>query len=306
MKTIYIGIDVCKEYLDVASHRKPYRVRNSIQSCNRLIRDLPDNAHVVFEATGGYERTLLRSLRESEIPASRLNPRNVRHFAKAKGLLAKTDVIDAQVLRSFGDTIHPTPDPLPPAWSEGLAELVTEREHVKTRLLAERNRLNCATLPETRRMAQARIRSLNNQLKMLLTLMREHKARHADLADHVKRFCTIRGVGELSALCVLAMMPELGSLNRGQAAALAGVAPFNRDSGPWRGKRMIYGGRPVVRKILYMTALVASRHNPILKAFYESLLEKGKAKKVALTALMRKIINLMNSIVKYPEFSPKL
>lgn len=306
MQIIYIGIDICKKYLDIASKTRgsTRRIANTPAACRCLAAGLSDNTHVLYEATGGCERNLAEALRSAQIPATRLNPRQVRDFARAKGLLAKTDAIDARVIVSFGEAFAPQPDPDPAPWAGALAELTTERQHVLGRLLAERNRLDCAALPETRRLARARIRSLENQLKRLLDLMRQLKARFADLAHRLERLRLIKGVGELSSFALLAAMPELGTLNKGQAAALAGLAPFNRDSGPWRGKRTIYGGRTSARRALYMVALVASRYNPTLAAFYQRLLENGKPKKVALTALMRKLINLFNSLIKYPDFIP--
>lgn len=304
MQTIYIGIDICKNNLDIYPAHPTRQIPNTTNAVRRLAVNLPDNVHVLYEATGGYERHLCEALRSARIPATRLNPRQVRDFARAQGLLAKTDAIDAKVIASFGEAFSPDPDPDPAPWAETLAELVGERQHVLDRLLVERNRLSCATLAETRRLARSRIRSLENQLKRLFELMGQLKARFAELAHRLERLCLVKGVGELSAFMLLAAMPELGSMNKGQAAALAGVAPFNRDSGPWRGKRAIYGGRPSARRALYMIALVASRHNKTLAAFYQRLLANGKPKKVALTALMRKLINLFNSLIKYPDFKP--
>ena len=305
MNIIFIGIDICKHFLDVCFPDGSFRITNTPGGCRKLLARLPERAHVIYEATGGFERVLSRTLRAAGIPASRVNPRQVRDFARAKGLLAKTDSIDAKVLRSFGEAFSPAPDKAPPAWAEELSELVQERHHVMDRLLAEKNRLSSLQDKAVLRLARARIRALERQMDKLFSLMCSLRTSSPELDARVSRLCLIKGVGELSAFGVLAAMPELGTLQKGQPAALAGLAPFNRDSGPWRGKRMISAGRASARKAIYMAALVASRRNPILKTFYQRLLENGKPKKLALAAVMRKLINLFNSLIKYPDFVPQ-
>lgn len=305
MNIIFIGIDICKHFLDVCTLDSSFRITNTSAGCRKLLAKLPSQSHVIYEATGGFERVLAKSLRDAGVPATRVNPRQVRDFAKAKGLLAKTDSIDAKVLRCFGEAFSPAADETPPAWAEELSELVQERNHVMDRLVAERNRLDSLQGKEVRQLAHARIRSLKSHMDKLFSLMQSLRNRYCELDARVARLSLIKGVGELSAFGVLAAMPELGTLQKGQPAALAGLAPFNRDSGPWRGKRMISAGRTTARKAIYMAALVASRRNPILKAFYQRLLENGKPKKLALVAIMRKLINLFNSLIKYPDFVPQ-
>tara|TARA_R110002096_G_scaffold61443_6_gene152720 strand:+ start:3983 stop:4903 length:921 start_codon:yes stop_codon:yes gene_type:complete len=304
MNTIYIGIDICKLSLDIDSEPFTGQIPNTPAACRRFLKKLPSGIHVLYEATGGYERVLARSLKAAGIDSTRLNPRQVRDFARAKGLLAKTDKIDAEVIRHFGEALTPEPDAEQPDWAEPLASLVGERDHLLGRLIAERNRLKDIHGAEVLRLAKARIQSLERQLNRILILMRRLAEQHEELKHRVQRLCLIKGVGEVSAFAALGHMPELGNLKKGQAAALAGLAPFNRDSGPWRGQRRISAGRPSARRAIYMSALVASRHNPVLKAFYERLLENGKPKKLALIAVMRKLINLFNSLIKYPDFTP--
>ena len=226
------------------------------------------------------------------------NPRQIRDFARATGRLAKTDALDAAVIAHFADAVRPEPRPVPSAQARALGELLTRRRQIVEMMTAERNR--------RKRLADRRmIKSID---RLLRALQRELSDLEADLDDTIRGtpawretenlLKSVPGIGDVTARVLIADLPELGTLDRKKIAALVGVAPFNRDSGTLRGKRTIWGGRANVRATLYMAALVASRHNPILRRFYQRLLEAGKPKKVALTAVMRKLLTILNAIVR--------
>jgi transposase len=231
-----------------------------------------------------------------------VNPRQARDFARAQGRLAKTDRLDARVLAEFGQRLQPAATPALSVAQRQLAELVARRQQVQQLRIAEHNRLEHTTHPAVRRQVQRHLRGLERQLEQLDTWITELVQAEPVLAHKVARLCEVVGVGRITAVVVLATMPELGALNRGQAAALVGVAPFNRDSGPRRGHRLIGGGRSVARRALYMAALVAAFSNPRFQMFYQRLIAAGKAPKVALVAVMRKLIILLNQLLKNPEF----
>jgi transposase len=229
-----------------------------------------------------------------------VNPRQVRDFARATGRLAKTDRLDAQVLAHFATAVRPTPYLLPDAQTQELTALLTRRHQVVEMLTAEKNRLRTARESVHRRV-QDHIRWLEQELADLDDDL-EHTLRESPLwreKDNLLR--GVPGIGRVVSITLLADLPELGTLSRHQIAALVGVAPLNRDSGRFRGKRMVWGGRARVRAALYMAALTASQHNPIIKAFYHRLCGAGKARKVALTACMRKLLIILNSMVKHQQ-----
>jgi len=229
--------------------------------------------------------------------------RQVRDFAKAKGRLAKTDKIDAQILVDFAETFHPEPLGLPDPLQQELAALVKHRAHLLTQITQNNNLAETLADKKLLALVARTVAFLRKQADQLETLMADKISQSPKLAAKAQRLQQVQGIGSLSATALIALMPELGSLSDTQAAALAGVAPFNRDSGQYRGQRHIAGGRAQVRTILYMAALVASRHNPVLKSLYLRLLANGKAKKLALTVLMRKLIILANRLLKNPNFS---
>ena len=251
---------------------------------------------VVLEATGGYEMLVAGELELAGLPVSLVNPRQVRSFARATGRLAKTDAIDAQVLAQFAEAIKPPVRPLPDQETRELRALVDRRRQLLGMVTSERNRLRNASR-RVRPLIQEHIQWLKQQVddldKDISELIRSSPVWRAqeDL------LCSVPGVGPVLSSTLLTHLPELGSLNRGQVAALVGVAPLNRDSGAFRGKRSIWGGRAAVRSALYMAALVATRHNPVIKAFYQRLRAAGKAKKVALTACMRKLLLILNCML---------
>jgi transposase len=253
---------------------------------------------VVLEATGGLEVTVVAALAAASLPVVVVNPRQVRDFAKATGKLAKTDRLDAQVLASFADGVRPTLRPLPDAQTQALEALLTRRRQVVGMLTAERNRLQAAR-PPVRQDIQDHTAWLEERLAKLDYDLRNTLHASPLWREKEDLLRGVPGVGPVLSLTLLAELPELGTLDRRQIAALVGVAPFNRDSGTLRGKRTIWGGRATVRATLYMAALVASRHNPCIRAFYQRLLAKGKAKKVALTACMRKLLTILNAMMKH-------
>jgi len=258
---------------------------------------------VICEATGGYERAVVAALHAAAIPVSVINPARVRQFARASGELAKTDPIDAAMLTAFGQAFTPEPTPPRTATEIKLAALVSRRAQLLELHVAERQRADTCTEPALCKLFTAWLAQMEKQIAKVEALIEELLAEQATLANQVQRLDEITGVGRITAVTVLASMPELGQLNRRQAAALAGLSPYNRDSGQWAGKRCISGGRAEVRRALYMAALSASRSNHLLKPFYDRLVAAGKPGKVALTAVMRKLIVLMNHLLKNPNFS---
>lgn len=298
---IYVGIDVSKERLDVAvrpsgdSWGVSYNQPGVEELSAELAALVP--AVVVLEATGNLEVPAVAALAAAGLPVVVVNPRQVRDFAKATGRLAKTDALDAQVLAHFAEAVRPSQRPLPDAQTQELAALTTRRNQVMTMLVAEKNRLGQATA-EVRPGIQAHITWLEQELDDLDQRLRQAIGRSPVWRERDDLPRSVPGVGEQLSLTLLAHLPELGTLDRKQIAALVGVAPINRDSGRMRGKRSVWGGRARVRAALYMSALVASRHNPVIRDLYQRLLAAGKAKKLALTACMRKLLTILNAMVK--------
>lgn len=300
--TIFVGIDVAKDRLDLAW--RPTGERWAAPNTERGIRSIcrrlrtPAPALIVLEATGGLELPLTGALAAAGLPVVVVNPRQVRDFAKATGQLAKTDALDAAVLAQFAEAVRPEPRPLPDAATQALSALLLRRRQLIGMLTAEKNRLGSAPAP-VRTAIVAHIRWLKSRLAEL----------DADLARTIRESPLWRekddllqstpGVGPVLARTLLASLPELGTLTRQQIAALVGVAPLNRDSGRFRGSRRVWGGRAHVRAALYMSALVATRFNPVIRAFYHRLCAAGKAKKVALTACMRKLLTMLNAMLKH-------
>jgi len=297
----FIGIDVAKATLDYAC--RPMGDADSVPNDDRGIRTLVERLHtheptlIVLEATGGYEAAVVAALATAGLPVVVANPRQVRDFAKATGQLAKTDAIDAQVLALFAERVRPAPRPLPDDAAQALDALLTRRRQLVEMLVAERNRLLVAR-PAVRRDLQQHIRYLERRLREADDDL--HTAVKTSPLWRVKDdlLQSVPGVGRVVSLTLLAELPELGRLSHKAIAALVGVAPLNRDSGTLRGKRLVYGGRAPVRAVLYMAALVASKCNPVIRAFYLRLRAAGKPTKVALTACMRKLLIILNAIAR--------
>ncbi|MBK1830820.1 IS110 family transposase [Verrucomicrobiaceae bacterium R5-34] len=253
---------------------------------------------LVFEATGGYEKLLLVLLQSEGIKASRITPSLARNFSKAKGLLAKTDSIDAQILTDYGIQFSPRETAALDPVIEEIQALIKYRRHLNDELHRERMHLEHLLPKSVERLVKSRMKSLQKQTEKLTAMMIALKVKSPSLDQAVELLTTTKGVGDNSALSLLVAMPELGRVSNKEAASLAGLAPFNRDSGKMRGQRKIFGGRREIRQALYMAALVGSRHNDVLNEFYQRLLAKGKPKKLALTAVMRKLLCYLNSLMK--------
>jgi len=298
---VYIGVDVAKAYLDVAWAEASWRVANDVAGRSALVARLTQisgSVQVICEASGGYERALIQALQRGGIEVSRVQATRVRQYARARGILAKTDSIDAQLLWSFGQAIRPQATTPTQPQQDKLRELETQRRHLSRLLVAEQNRRAQLTDNALLRLSQRLIRQIKEQIAQIDLLIGQLIDHSEELSSKAQKLTAITGVGPRTAALLLAQMPELGELNRREAAALAGLAPFNRDSGTARGKRTIFGGRRAVRSGLYMAALVASRHNPILANFYQRLRSAGKPPKLALTATMRKLLIVLNSALK--------
>jgi transposase len=296
----YVGIDVSKHHLDVAIEDTAVeRFENTSPGIKALTKRLKaeGDCFVVMEATGGLQFPLAVALSKAGLLVAVVNPRQVRDFAKAMGYLAKTDAIDACVIQKFAAAIKPEPRPLRDEETRELSDLVTRREQIISMLTAEKNRLQTAT-KRVRKDIKAHIKWLEKRLSDV-----DDELRRAIKASPLWRakdnlLQSVPGVGPTTSVKLISSLPELGHLNRRQIAALVGLAPFNRDSGVFRGRRTIWGGRAQVRSVLYMAALSATRFNPVIRAFYQRLLEKGKRKKVALTACMRKLLTILNTMMK--------
>jgi transposase len=297
----FIGIDVAKAHLDVAVHPENQycQFANSPQGIAELVTWLTPVSPtlIVLEATGGLERAVSSALDACGWAVAVMNPRQVKDFAKAIGQLAKTDVLDAHLLAEFGARIRPEPRPLKSVETRNLEALVSRYRQLIAMRTMEQNRLSGA--PEAvQPLIQEHLVWLKAQLTQLTTTIEEHIAASAEWAETSALLQTVPGVGPGLTRALLAYVPELGTLNRKQIAALIGVAPLNRDSGAMRGRRTIWGGRSYVRSALYMSALSGVRWNPVLQTFYERLRQAGKPAKVALTACMRKLLTILNSMVR--------
>jgi transposase len=297
---IYVGIDVSKSTLDVYIHptKKTVKVSNDEVGFKKLKEYLSEQVTlVVMEASGGYEKQVFKQLSGFGIPVAVVNPRQIRNFAKALGHLAKTDRVDARIIAQFAEKIEPRVTPVKEKKQETLVELKTRRTQLVDMITMEKNRLDKSN-KNIKKNIEKTIKFLEKQLKALNETLQQAIAEDAELYKKDKLLQSIKGVGPVVSATILADLPELGTLDQRKIAALVGVAPFNQDSGRYEGERKVWGGRASVRSILYMAALVASRSNPKIKAFYKRLCEAGKKKKVALTACMGKLLVTMNAILK--------
>jgi len=301
-KPVYVGVDVSKTQLDIAV--RPTGQRWTAANTEAGIADAVARlqslapALIVLEATGGIQVPVAAALGTAGLAVAVVNPRQIREFARATGKLAKTDRLDAQALAHFAEAVRPEPRPLPNAQTQTLQALLARRRQVVTMLTAEQNRL-CSALPPIRQRLEAHIAWLKKELATLdhdLGQMMRQTPLWRENEDLLK---TVPGVGPVVTFTLVAELPELGRLDRRQIAALVGVAPLNRDSGALRGRRKVWGGRATVRTALYMATLVATRFNPVIKLFYQRLCTSGKAKKLALTACMRKLLTILNAMLKH-------
>lgn len=301
-RTVFVGVDVAKDHLDVwcSCDTQPSRWANDDEAIERLVAELRAKGAtlVVMEATGGYQRRLLVALIESGIAAVAVNPRQVRDFARALGLLEKTDQLDARALMLFAERVRPEVREVADETTRLFEEALGRRRQLVEMLVAEKNRLQQASSKRVRKdieehitWLKKRVRETNDDLD---TRVQQTPAWNAKVA----LLEAVDGIGRVTALTLLSAIPELGTLNRKQIAKLVGVAPLARDSGKHKGRRCIWGGRADARTSLYMATLVATRHNEVIHSFYEHLKKLGKVKKVALVACMRKLLTIVNAIIR--------
>lgn len=299
---VFVGIDVSMDWLDVSvlPFGDEYRISYGRAEVSELVKRMSDlrPIRIILEATGGYEVEIAAALSDAGLPVCVINPRQSRDFAKATGELAKTDRVDARVLAEFGRALRPPVRPLPDADARQLRETMDRRGQILETLLAERNRLQRTESKTVKASLRSHIRHLERQLeKMEEALADQIKASPAWQED-VNLLTSVPGVGQLTAANLTIMLPEIGTMGRKQIAKLVGVAPLSRDSGSRRGSRSIWGGRAQVRRMLYMPTLVATHHNPVISAFYDRLVERGKPKKVAIVACMRKLLIITNAMIR--------
>jgi transposase len=297
----YVGIDVSKDRLDVAvlGEEREWQVENNQEGIAKLVKQMEEVCPelIVVEATGGYQRVVVDALLHAGLPVAVVNPARVRQFARACGLLAKTDKLDAQVLAVFGQRVQPKLYEGKSEAEKQLSALLVRRKQLEEMLKAEQNRLRTISV------------SLKSSVEHVIVFLKEQKKRldeqiqlflqeHQAWQEQTEILSSAPGVGPVTTATLLAELPELGKMDRKKIAALVGVAPMNYDSGKRRGYRKTKGGRTNVRSVLYMSTLVATRYNPLIRAQYQHLLKRGKEKKVALTACMRKFLTILNAMMR--------
>lgn len=301
-RLVYFGIDISKDHLDL--HQLPQdraaRFEANPEGIGKLITYLKRRKPtlIVIEATGGYETRIAAELAAAKLNVAVVNPRQVRNFARALGILAKTDSIDARVLARFAQDVRPEPRPLPDEQELALKALVKRRRQLVEMLVAEKNRLNRVTSKTVRENLKQTIEFLNQRIADLDKQIAETVKNSPVWREKDNLMQSVPGIGAKTSHTLMALLPELGKLNRRQIASLVGVAPLNRDSGKFRGRRMISGGRKSVRNALYMGTLAAIRCNPMISSFYLRLRQDGKEFKVAITACMRKLLIILNAMLK--------
>lgn len=297
----YVGLDISQDTIDgaVYGQDEPWTVTYDRAGLISLVEQLGalEPELIVAEATGGLERRLVAALDAVGLRVAVVNPARIRSFAKADGRLAKTDRLDAQVIAHFAEAMKPTPRERPSVDAQELKDLLARRRQVVDMLSAEHNRVRRASEP-VQAFLQEHIAYLERELEKLDQLVDDKMQADGHRKAKAGLLRSVPGVGVVTANTLVAELPELGQLDRKQIAALVGVAPLNRDSGHWRGRRSIWGGRPVVRTALYMAALVATRYNSVVRSFYERLLATGKPKMVAVTACAHKLLLILNAMVR--------
>ena len=297
-----VGIDVAKHSLDVyvASEDRCFTVKNGTSGFKQLLDELPASGSclIVIEATGGYQSRVVGALVAAGHRVAVVNPRQVRDFARSLGILAKTDRLDARVIARFGEQTNPRIVGVNSEKQAELRELVTRRRQLVELRTAEQNRLETTLTKVVRKNVRHLVEQLDKQIRQLEEAIGQLVENEPDLSSKAAVLQSVPGVGPVTVTSLLVDLPELGRLDRQQVAALVGVAPFNRDSGKFHGRRRIWGGRSAVRSVLYMAALTARRSNPLIRAFAQRLEAAGKPFKVVLTACMRKLLVILNSMVK--------
>ena len=301
-----IAIDVAKDSLEVRSDESSFSLENSPRGFKALLRKVPPKPGllVVFEATGGCERALAEFLHESKIALCIINPRLLRAFAISEGIKAKTDPIDAEMICRFARSKALRPTPAPPLGQRELSDLLDRRSQLGEFLAREQNRIQKALSKALLASLRRNMKALEKEIALIEKQIRALVDGTPDLKKHCLVITSVKGVGDITAWTLLAQLPEITSLSRNHLVALAGIAPFNKDSGKFSGKRSISGGRAKIRRVLFMAAKTAARINPVIRAYVEGLLARGKPYKCALTAAMRKILIHVQSLLKKREFSP--
>jgi transposase len=298
----WVGIDVSQAWLDIALRPSGsyWRLPNQESGWQELLAHLSSISVslVVLESTGGMERGIVQALQRQEVLVAVINPKRARDFAKASGRLAKTDRIDAEVLAHFAETMRPLPKPLASEAQEALSDLVNRRAQLVEMANSEQRRLHSVRNRTAKSDIETHIDWLKQRVKGLDTEIDQLRKANEQWQQQYEWLTSVPGVGRVVATTLLAALPELGEISSKQLASLVGIAPLNCDSGKMRGKRHILGGRSLVRSALYMSALVAIQHNPVISAFYQKLLLAGKAKKVALIACAHKLLGILNAMVK--------
>jgi transposase len=299
---IIVGIDISKNKLDIQIQEdgQYFTCGNDIIDIGKLVEKLSkiQPALIVLEATGSYEKGVVSALVEEKLPVAMVTPSWVRYFAKSTGTLAKTDKIDARMLVRYGRANHPPVMKVRTEHLERMSALMARRSQVSSALVSEKNHLSTSMYPDVKALIEASIQNLEQQIMQLEEMIAEIIDQCPELKHNEKIICSVPGAGKITAAILLADLPELGTLDHKKIAALVGVAPFNRDSGYYRGKRRIKGGRQSIRKVLYMAAMTAMRWNPVIKEFYERLLARGKAKNVAIVACMHKLLTFINAMIR--------
>jgi transposase len=301
MGQYFVGIDIAKDSMEVRVHQEPEskEYANNEDGLAKLISKMKklSPSLIVVESTGGYEAEAASELQAAGLPIAVINPRYIRDFARSIGILAKTDKIDARVIALYAATIQPMPRVLPDDETQKLRAIMMRRHQVISMLTSEKNRLQQAN-KAVKGHIQSHIKWLEQELDYINRELKELVKNNIEWQEKDRIIQSVPGVGPNLSITLLSELPELGNLNRKQIAALAGVAPFNRDSGTLRGKRTTWGGRQIVRTATYMSTFVATRYNPLLKAFFNRLIEAGKPYKVALVACMRKLLSILNVMLK--------
>jgi len=299
IQVIVVGIDVSKDWLDVAIGSESLRVTNESAGIQELLERLREVGaqSVVMEATGGYETQAASAIAGAGLRLAVVNPRQVRDFAKSTGRLAKNDRIDAQVLAAFGAAVQTKITRIPDEQMLDLQALIARRGQLVGMRVQELNRLG-QMKGAMRKQIKAHIEWLDKAINEVNTDLTARLRTSDAWREKDELYRSMKGIGPITSGTLMASLPELGALDRREIAALVGVAPFNRDSGTWRGRRSIWGGRAQVRHILYMAVIAAIRHNPVIKSFYHRLIARGKPHKVAMVACMRKMLTILNAMAR--------
>lgn len=297
-----VGVDVSKAKLDVALPNESLTIANSVDAIQKLVDRIgSDSVIVVMEATGGYESQLVELLHKHSIPLAVVNPRRVRDFAKGIGMDAKTDPIDAKVIAYYGEIVKPALHAAKSDNEKQMRALVERRRQLLGLISQENNRLQQSQDAEIKKLIEDSLKALRKQLKTVDDRLAKVVAKSSGNERLIEILNSVKGFGPIAISTFLAELPELGKLNRNEIAKLVGVAPINNDTGQRSGKRKTIGGRGYVRRVLYMATLVATRHNPAIRQFYQRLLAAGKEKKVALVAAMRKLLTIVNMLIRKNE-----